>query len=371
MAIKVKAKPKKITRTKIMTIDRLYLGDEPINIGVLTDEDRGSPLYIKALGWYNYMYSVDEAKEFILEYMRKNEYPRDQISAVRRANKNATVTTIGWQARIMMNGNTLSPKSMEFFHNRLAQNIAAGMAVEIVDVVDKPVINIQDRVRAKIDQMITDCEQALDEQGNSFAIYDWMTANEVTQQTAGVIRSFYERNINDWSDNDPEVIAMCGKTNYNKQKQFWINFIADVDRFINNKKVVKVRKPREKKVKSAVDQVKSLKFQKNDPTLKIVSVHPAEIVGCNQLWAYNTKYKKLTKYMAVGPTGIQVKGATLTGWDVDASVSKSLRKPEQSIQELLSAGKVVIRSFMENLKTSASKPTGRINEQTILLRVIK
>jgi hypothetical protein len=86
---------------------------------------------------------------------------------------------------------------------------------------------------------------------------------------------------------------------------------------------------------------------------------------------YNTKYKKLTKYLAVGPAGIQIKGTTLLGWDVETSISKSLRKPDESIQSLLSAGKVAIRSFMEGLKTASSKPNGRLNEQTILLRVIK
>jgi hypothetical protein len=135
--------------------------------------------------------------------------------------------------------------------------------------------------------------------------------------------------------------------------------------------VTKVRKPREKKQKSAVDVVKALKFQKEFPPLKIVSVNPAEIVGCKQLWAYNTKARKITRYDASGPSGIQVKGTTLTGFDVETSLTKSVRKPEAFIPSLLGAGKIMLRSIMQDLKTNESKPTGRINTDTVLLRVIK
>ena len=102
-----------------------------------------------------------------------------------------------------------------------------------------------------------------------------------------------------------------------------------------------------------------------------MSVNPAEIVGCQQLWTYNTKYKKLTRYDALGPNGIQVKGTTLIGYDVDKSLTKSLRKPDVTIQLLLSAGKVSLRKILEDLKTNETKPNGRINSDTVILRVIK
>jgi len=66
-----------------------------------------------------------------------------------------------------------------------------------------------------------------------------------------------------------------------------------------------------------------------------------------------------------------VKGTTLIGFDVEKSSTKTLRKPEATIQSLLSAGKVAIRKFMDELKTLETKPNGRINSDTILLRVIK
>jgi hypothetical protein len=52
-------------------------------------------------------------------------------------------------------------------------------------------------------------------------------------------------------------------------------------------------------------------------------------------------------------------------------MSKGLRKPDVTIKALFGAGKVSLRKFMDDIKTVESKPNGRINQDTILLRVIK
>ena len=368
MAIKLKAKPKQKTRAAIKSIDDKSYGSEPLII-----DTADSSRYRNALNWYNYMYDIDKAREWLLEYMKVSGFNRSQIAAVRRCPKHSISTTIGWQSRIMMNGNTLTESSMDFFNQRLDGlfKLSDGIKEEST-VADKPVIDIQARIRARADSLITMVEEELDGvmNGGTFDIYNFLQKHEVTPQVAGYIRAYYLPMKEEAELDDEQV-----KESYGKKLKFWqtfyCTFIADCDRFINNKKAVKIRKPREKKAKSAVDLVKNLKFQKEEPSLKIVSVHPTEIVGCKQLWTYNTKYKKLSRYDALGPNGIQVKGTTLIGIDVETSLSKGLRKPDTSLQSLLSAGKIALRSFMGDLKTSESKPNGRINEQTILVRVIK
>jgi len=102
-----------------------------------------------------------------------------------------------------------------------------------------------------------------------------------------------------------------------------------------------------------------------------VSVNPTDIIGADQLWTYNTKLKKLTKYNSLGPSGLQVKGTSIIGFDVETSSCKRLRKPDETLQKVLGAGKIALRKILEEVKTVASKPNGRINSDTILLRVIK
>lgn len=362
ISIKLKAKPKQKSRATIKSIDDKHYGPEPIVVADIT----------QALNWYNYMYDTDQAKVWLLEYMKKNAYSKSDLADVKRAPKWRTITTAGWLARISNNGNELPETNLQYLKNKIQSNILAGKAEEEIEAAPKPVVDIQARVRDKANLIITNLEEELDlvMDGKEFSMYTYCQANELNPQILNIVADYYRPQWDEIRSSDEQVKEAFGK----KQKfwlNFWNNFFSDIDRYLNNKKVVKVRKPREKKVKSAVDQVKNLKFKKDDPTLKIVSVHPAEIIGCQQLWVYNTKYRKLTQYLAVGPAGIQVKGTTLTGWDLESSISKTLRKPEQFLTDLLSAGKVGLRSFMSSIKTAESKPNGRLNEDSILLRVVK
>ena len=351
------------TKTAAKSIDLRFNGTEPIDISV-----RG---YQHALNWYNYEYDVDQAREWLLEYLKRNDYAKTVIAAVRRCPKYRLPTTIGWMCRIMMNGNTLTERSMETFNTWLGEIIAQGeKTVEETTVVeDKPVVSIQERVQAKLYQLITECEAAVDADP-ALNIYEWLQAKEATAMAATAIRDYYSKTIADLEYEDEFATRQDKKRNADLLK-YWTQFIYGCERYIGNKKVTKVRKPREKKQKSAVDLVKKLTFQKEFTPLKIVSINPAEIVGSSQLWTYNTKTRKLTVFNAVGPAGLQVKGAGIIGFDVEKSCTKRLRKPEASIQQLLAAGKVSLRKFMEETAAVASEAKGRINSDTILLRVIK
>lgn len=358
-----KAKQVKPSRAKIRTIDQKYNGSEPLDVS----ENN----YVEALNWYNYEHDIDQARKWLLEYMKRENYSKSDIAAVRRSTKYATPATVGWQARIMMNGNVLSDSSMSYFEDRLTSCIALKEDTVAEEKVANPVatMSIQERTRIKINQLITECEEAVDTDPN-LNIYEWLTGREAKPQAAVAIRDYYACALDDLSYGD-KFETKAEKKQRLETLKYWESFVADCDRYVNNKKATKVRKPRAKKTKSAVDLVKSLNYQKEFPDLKIVSVNPAEIVGCSQLWAYNTKYRKLTRYDASGPAGIQVKSTTLIGIDADRSMTKRVRKPEDTIQIVLSAGKVSLRKIMDDLKTKGEPVKTRINNDTVLLRVIK
>lgn len=363
ISTKVKVVKIRKPRSVVKSIDDKYYGPEPIDI---TKKGFGD-----ALNWYNYMFDLDEVRDWIFEYMKRNEYSKSDIAAVKRLPKYKITKTSCAVARIIMNGNTLEQPAIDRLHASIAGYIAEGIQIkeEVKSTSEeKAGPTIQERTQHKINQLITDCEEAIDNDP-ALNIYEWLKGKEATVQAAAAIRDFYAKWLPDFEEDEFDTRAE--KKRRAEQKKYWEAFVADCDRYCGNKKATKVRKPREKKVKSAVDQVSKMKYQKEFPPLKIVSVNPAEMVSASQIWTYNTKYKKLTRYDASGPNGIQVKGTTLIGYDVEKSLTKSVRKPEVTIQNLLSAGKVALRSIMDDLKTNVTKPNGRINTDTIILRVIK
>ena len=365
LTTKPKATKGRSSRTVTKSLDLKAYGPEPVEV---TESN-----FMFALNWYNYMYEPDETREWLFDYVKKAGLSKQDMAALRRYPKNSISRTVCTLARILYNGNTLPSTTMQRFESDLSSIISKGHSmkpdVSQENVVVKPTLSIQERTQAKVQQLLSECEEAID-QDPQLNIYEWLKGKEATSQAATAICNHYSRWISDFEYEDEFELRTTKKVRL-ERLQYWTQFAHDCERYVGNKKVAKVRKPREKKTKPAIDQVKNLKYQKEFPPLKIASVNPTEIIGATQVWAYNTKYRKLTRYDASGPAGIQVKGASLTSFDVETSLTKSLRKPEATIQSLLGAGKIALRKIMDELKTNESKPTGRINTDTILLRIIR
>jgi hypothetical protein len=129
------------------------------------------------------------------------------------------------------------------------------------------------------------------------------------------------------------------------------------------------RAPRKTKAVSKDKLISKLKYMKTNEPLKLVSVNPVDIIGAGELWIYNTKSRKLGKYVAAEFNTLGVKGTSITGFDEFKSVAKTLRKPEEQLKEFKSAGKVALRKFLDDIKATDTKMNGRLNEETMLLKV--
>jgi hypothetical protein len=129
------------------------------------------------------------------------------------------------------------------------------------------------------------------------------------------------------------------------------------------------RAPRRRKAKPASVQVAKMKYKTSDDGFKIKSVAPAEVIGADQLWAFNTKTRVLAVYRATGAQGLGVKGTTIINYDTETSKQKRLRKPEAILPKVVDGGKVSLRKLLDEVKAVECTPNGRISVDTVLLRV--
>ena len=65
------------------------------------------------------------------------------------------------------------------------------------------------------------------------------------------------------------------------------------------------------------------------------------------------------------------RGSTIIGFEEATSITKKVRKPREVLPQVLTLAKVPLRQVMKDLKTAETKANGRINADTILLRVLK
>jgi len=265
--------------------------------------------------------------------------------------------------------------------------------VEVKKKVDVYKPTIQDRMNEQLSEIIGDLEVLVDMQPSSDIpkMFEYLKTNTVAQAHISKIRSYYEpiaaefallqsmptaTQLKKMSEAEQDTWEQIkeGYDNFSKKDiamfvKFFDTMFSDLDAYANLKKANRaVRKP---KPRSADKIVSKLKFKTDDNRYKIVSIDPTTIVGASELWVFNTKNRKLGKYVAEEHTQFTVKGTTLLFFNEKLSTQKTLRKPEAQLKEFGKAGKIALRTYMSDIKATETKMNGRLNEHTVLLKVSK
>ena len=251
-------------------------------------------------------------------------------------------------------------------------------------VLVKTVISVQDRIIEKARDVAGEIEGwidefVLDKKQSAKTIDDFISlfkSNDVKSPTAKHIHAIFEKRANEIliaTDGKDKEIAEA-YSNYTKQELKKFNNLHQnlISACNMMQEVAKVeRAPRKKKPISTEKVVSKLKYKKEDVSLGIVSLNPSQIVGSKEVWCYDTKTRKLTKFVAddIAVT-LSVKGASIIGVNQAKSTSKTLRKPAEQLAAFKKCGKVQLRTFMEEIATVGISPTGKINENCVILRIL-
>jgi hypothetical protein len=243
--------------------------------------------------------------------------------------------------------------------------------------------SIQERVKESALRMTEEIEDAIEGfhadpenfDPKAFKMLNLLKGKEVKAAHARIIKTLYSSDLAELeelaSGKGDEQLREGYSHRTKKQIKNLIAFYQEImsacDMLSQEAKVN--RKPRVKKSVPAEKIVAKLKYMKTNEPLKLVSISPTDIVGATELWVYNSKSRKLGKYVAAEYQTLSVKGTTITGFNETASVCKTLRKPEEKLKEFKAAGKVQLRKFLDDINATDTRMNGRLNEETILLKV--
>ena len=329
-----------------------------------------------ALNWYSQNRTSKDAEKYVTDFFKKRL--KVDIGAIAK-DCNSTFCHL---CRIVYNGGQLSVKDQVWFDNEV-KKIENQLKIKKVKVVEDKtnVISIQDRIREKSQECIGELEGQLDDYiASDYKIdaspYGVMhTLNIKSVHVNRIVDVFKRKRIefdNVLNTDDKELKE--GYSNFTKSQLKKI--IAWCDQVILDCQKVsgsaaQNRKPRKRKVKSPEELVAKVKVLDKFDELKLVSLPTRDIIGATQLWVYNVKTRKLGCYHAEDAGGFSVKGTSLENFNESKSVHKKLRKPEVSLPEVMIAGKVLLRNYIDGIRAVESALTGRLNSDTILLRILK
>jgi len=244
--------------------------------------------------------------------------------------------------------------------------------------------SIQERIKEASGNIIAEIEDQVDkfiEDPKAFKKFDsvkFFRSMQVNQAHARHIRSYYEVILGEYlmlqepvSEQDEQLregYAHLDKADIKKAVELFQGIVGACDLITAESKAS--RKTRSPKPKSAEKLVAKMKYCKSDEKYKVASINPSDIIGCNELWVFNTKTRKIGKYIAEEHQTLQVKGTTLQFFNEKESIAKTLRKPEQQLAEFNKSGKVQLRKFLPNIKGVETKLNGRINNDTVILKAV-
>jgi len=418
-AVKGKTLRKKTTRA---TAQRKQGGklQEPVWDGAESwDGKTFHRTYQYARDWYYQNFKQQDLVNYVFDWMKLNNYSKQDIQCAKAVPSYEISSTAGISARLLINGMPNTHKKYEeyweslpgtmgntkpvdsFLKDRIATAIEKGKELlkekkQEEKNVKVSGMSIQQKMQEAAQRMTDEIEEALENlciDSANFKVKEFEPVKMLRQAEckanhARLIRKWYEdqyaefsellgpkKKNDEWYDQLLEGYRHMDKTAQKKHYETYKKIVDACDIIIGEQKLN--RKPRKAKEKSADKLVEKLKFKKTDETLGITSIPPTEIIGSEYLFVFNTKNRKLQMYQAsttdpqrLGRGGFSVKGTTLTGFNEETSLQKTLRKPVEQIKAFTSTRARAVKEF-EAVKATETKLNGRLNEHCIILKTFK
>jgi len=365
------------------TIEKIHYGEEP-SWDESGDTDIDAFL-LRSYAWYNAMSNIKDYKKWCLEWMKDNGYEKEDIKKVNRVDYRKFL--FGHNCRMLSNQVPLPEVLVEKVKDHVQEMIVLGSRyrVEKKEVVEKPKISIQDRMKEQVIEYSGDIniildktlDEILEKKKPQMDVVKWLKDNEVKSIQSGMISLEFKSLVDElnmvYNKEDKQLMEGWGflsRPQLKKYRDFVQNIVDTCEEYSTVLK--KTRKPRKKKLRTKASLVKSVKYMLETKDGKIKSIDPKQIIGATKLVTYNTKTDQFCVYEKTRMVdGLSVKGTTIVGIDNAKSVCKRVGRDKSIVKVASSSGIRAINNAYKNLKNKESVPSPRLNSNVVILQAFK
>mgnify|MGYP003337208065 CR=1 FL=1 len=239
-----------------------------------------------------------------------------------------------------------------------------------------PQQRLQNKINNTIMQDLLDLEDAwIEGEKSELDIYGQFKKHGLAGSAIAPVKQVIEGWLLDYEDayhkrceQAVEGYSHLKRPELNRRIKVCQSMLDDLDRIRSAARAT--RKTRVKQPKAADKQVARVQFKKEDTEFKLVSIPPLKIVGGTRLYTFNTKTRILTEFVTQDVKGFEISGTSIKNLDKVNSRSVKLRKPEAFLPFVLGKTPNQIDKEWKTLTTKTNIPNGRLNGDTILLRVL-
>lgn len=385
-------------RKRVKNLDEVYMGSEPDYRATPppTDENERTNARMKASRWYSYFTDKKKYVSRVHNYCQHTlGFSKEEMKAIKKCpdwklymgqkgHFFVRMTERGWnfEQEMIDQCHEYLGECLEIGKKELAESIEQNALKPVKP--KKPVISPQERTRNKVnntivgdwDSMVVDkwMDGTFDKKNITFPVYSLFQMHGLK---GGPAINMFKEHVEFEYDNikgayektDEQLVegySHIKKGDQRKMLDFMDKVFEELERV---RDAQKNQRQRSKKPKSRDKQVQKLNYLQDSEEAKVASVSPLLIPGAHRLWVYNVKQGKLMEFMTTSAQGFEVKGSTLKNWE-KGKMTK-LRKPDEILPQILNKTEKQIDKIWDGLTTKIYEPTGRINKDCILLRVIQ
>jgi hypothetical protein len=369
-------------KLKVPIAESKFVGVEPIWADSYEPVNYQSE-FGNALNWYNYIVDAKDCRAFLTDWFKAD---KEKLKAISQVPDKFLPRTYANTARIAMRGfpvsevhqNRIWEKIQEVANKRIKSDDddepVAAPAIKIVKPVKLASTYILSLVNDEIENLITgEDNKNMAQILMPYKMNDkqYAACADKLQPILAEYSEVLELRRTDRKTLTEEQIEFMdsfpfpGITLIKKIVQLIEGYVNDLKKAYVSKQVAKVRS---KKPKDKTKLVRAVKFLVEDPKFG-KSVDPINLLNCSEVWAFDTKTRKISKYYSPVGGGITVKGASLVGYDEAMSSCKLLRKPEEQIPAFSATAKKDLTKWYSSVKSKNANVRPRLTATTLILKV--
>jgi len=337
---------------------------------------------IRCFNFYNSQCSEKDARAYVTTYIKTLKNPPKQIEMINHVGDQELYGALAWLCRMNSAGYVLNSEELQYIEEKFKKLIISGKEkIETRRDVQKVApIDIQKRTTEAIHKTVGEFDNKIDEFIQSkfkddFDSYAFLKSNSVKPLYAKRIAEIYSKEIKEIKDvirgKDEqlnEAYSFLKPRELKKLHDFFQKIIDDSKLWADHLK--KIKAPRKKKVKTVDQLTQRLKYMKTDTELHLTSIDPTKLIGASEAWIFNVKTRRVDHYFANDNDAISVKGSTLQNINETTSIAKKIRKPLEVSKNIVMGTSRSATKYFDSIKTKPIKSTGRLNEFSIILRVV-
>jgi hypothetical protein len=371
-------------KLKVPVADSKAMGVEPIWSEDYEPANYQSE-YGNALNWYNFIVDQKDCRAFLVDWFKGDT---DKLKALSQLSDKMLPRTYANSARIAMRGFPLTDEHKARIWEKVEERVSKKIVlIDDEDTTSEPVVKVAKKPLIAMNFIVSDVDDEIEklidgEDTRSIAQilmpYRLTDKNylDCVQKIEPILAEFAElvevRRLpkSQLTDSQEQLLECYSHLTTMKSVKDIVKlleaYIGDLKKSYVSKQVAKVRK---KKPKDKSKLVQNLKFLVSDSALDVTSVEPINLLNCSEVWTFDTKTRKISKYFNPVSGSITVKGASLVGFDENFSNSRLLRKPETQVKEFSELKKNDLTKWYSAVKSKSGPVRARLTPTTLILKV--